>query len=295
MLPHLVRREVVREEARRLGVAGHQVEDALVGRRGALGCVQLLALHAGEAQQRRHLLVLLRGLGGEVRQRPDEVFPSLVVAQDPLEQELPASVPAVELQGFLQERLDALPILLAPEAVGHFGGAHQQRATEGRIAPALRLLHVALDQVPPLAALRLGALDRLLGHRVAGAKLGEALVGGAGAGVVEQVLVEGARPFGDELRLAIGALGRLCLDGQQPGHGSELAPRFVRATGGLEQLAQLVGLHVRLADRCGERVPGVAEVRIVLQQPEGALDGLGAHPTPVATEATDCAPKHANP
>ena len=40
-----------------------------------------------------------------------------------------------------------------PEPVGDLGRAHEQRAAETRVAPAVRLLHVAFDQVAPLPRL----------------------------------------------------------------------------------------------------------------------------------------------
>ena len=171
VLPHLVGREMIGEEAGGLRVARRDVEDALVGGGGAVGRLELLRERPREPQPAGDLLVLLGRLAGEALQRLGDVVPAAVVAKETLEEHLRAPVLRIEVQRVAEQRHDAidglpgrvarvaaLP-LAAPVAEDDLRGAHEERAAEGGVAGALGLVHVALEQFAPLRALGARALE----------------------------------------------------------------------------------------------------------------------------------------
>ncbi len=299
VLPHLVGREVIGQEGRGLRVAGRDVEHALVRRGGAVVGPELLREGAREAQPPGDLLVLLRGLAREALEGDGHVVPAAAVAEHALEEHLGAPVLRIELEGVAEERHDAidrLPLAVqlpvvngrcrridrsAPVPEDHLGGAHEERAAEGGVAGALGLLDVAVEEVAPLGALRVRALEGVRRVRVVRVAGEDALVGAARAHVVHQLFVEDARELHHEGALARRVARGEELDLEHPSNRVVLPAPLVRAPRGLEEARELVGAHLRLAlDVSPEPLPRLGAVGVVLQQPEGALDRLRAHPSP---------------
>jgi hypothetical protein len=154
-------------------------------------------------------------------------------------------------------------------------------------------LPVAFDEVLPLAALRVGPLDRLRRGGIPGAQRGQHLVGFSRPRVVEEILVANARELRHQVRLARSPARSCRLDGQHPADRLRFTAKVVRSTCGLQELPQLLGVHARIALDLGPQLlPRLAVIRIVLQQPEGALDRLRAHPSPGGFAPPTAGSKH---
>ena len=150
------------------------------------------------------------------------------------------------------------------------------------IPGALRLLHVALDKLAPLGALRVGALERVAPHRASfGSPARQTLVGGAGPASSMQVFVEHAGQLGEELGFARGPSRGHELDLEQLRDGLVLAPALVSPARGFEELRELVRLMPGSRSTSSRSsCHAWSVIGVVLQKPQGALDRLRAHPSP---------------
>ena len=284
VLPHLARGEVVREKGRGLRLPGRDVEDALVGRRRPVGRLQLGLERPRQPQPARDFLVLGRGLAGEALERLRHLVPAPPFAKDTLEQHLRAPALRVDGERLAQQADDALegPFAdaLPAVAVDNLGRADEQRATEAGIA-AVRLLHVAIEEIAPLCALGGGTFERLRGVLVVGRQNEEGFVGRTSPRVVEELLVENPRTLGEQGPFAVGAAGNDELYFQEPADRLVLAAHLVGAARGLEERGKVVLDHaIGALDFLPQSRPGLLVVWVILQQAKGALDALRAHPSP---------------
>ncbi len=284
VVPLLGLREVLGEKAHRLGVAGPEVEHAFVGRHGAVFGLELARQDAPEPIERNGALFLRCRFRRARLEKPRDLLPSLLPSVDPLEQVRDARVFRVELESVLEAPRDLAERFLRSisVAVSDFRCAHQERALERRVGCLLGLFEVALDELLPLLALGLAALDGFFGRRIRGADLEKALVGPRRALVVEELVFEHAREL--ELHRELDGRSRVKarFELEQLRDGVPLAARLVTAARGFEQRAKVGRCHcaVGRCHRLEELVPRIFFVRIVLELAKCRSDLLRAHHHP---------------
>ena len=284
VIPLLSAREVLGEKAHGFGVAGPEVEHALVSGDGLLFLIELAKKDAPETVQDERALLFGRRIGGPDFEQERYLFPIFVERPHVLEQVGGADVLGIELERHAEPLGDGgerVP-LARPVAVGHLPRARDERALEGGVGRLLRFFQVMGDQLLPLLALVLGALDRFFGRRVAWAQLEQALVGCGGPAVVEELVLEHARQLELHRKFDRSAGVEPCLEAEQLGDGLPLAPHLVPAPRRLEEHAKLgfTAGALGCSYRVGQLVPRAFIVRIILKLAKCRSDLLRAHRHP---------------
>ena len=177
--------------------------------------------------------------------------------------------PVDRLPGLRHVATGAVRIAFGASVAKHdLGGAHEERATERGVSRALRLVHVAVEQLTPLRALRVRALEGIRSVGVPRIDRHQALEGRPRPDVAHQLFVEDARELHEEPPFPRGAARGEELDLEQLLDGLVLPTPLVHPTRRLEERRELVRSHARIAlDLRTQLLPRGGAIGIVLQQP----------------------------